>query len=69
MKVNKSNLTDYIIRFECEDDFTGEEQIELFSYLLKTGMAWKLQGFYGRTATAMIEAGYLDKSGKILKGI
>ena len=35
-----------------------EETVELFQELIDTGLAWKLQGAYGRTAMAMIEAGY-----------
>jgi len=43
-----------------------EETVELFSDLVKTGLAWQLQGFYGRTAKDMIENGYLDSEGNIL---
>lgn len=42
------------------------ETVKLFSYLVKTKMAWKLQGFYGRTAHNLIDSGVLDKKGNIL---
>jgi hypothetical protein len=55
--VNDRNLVDYIMRYEGDDDFTEEEVIELFQYLIDSGLAWKLQGMYGRTAVASINAG------------
>jgi hypothetical protein len=35
--------------------------------MVKSGIVWKLQGSYGRTATALIEQGYINKAGKVLK--
>ena len=62
------NITDKIIDFECGllDD-TGV--LELFAELIKNGMAWTLQGSYGRTASSLIDAGYIDTDGNItMKG-
>ena len=59
-KVNRSNMLDYIIDFE-EGSLEENDVIELFQFLVDTGMAWQLQGFYGRTAVALIEAGYVTK--------
>lgn len=42
-----------------------EGVIKLFSDLIKTGAAWRLQGSYGRQAARMIEAGIIDRHGEI----
>jgi hypothetical protein len=54
----KDNLAKIIAFEEGELDF--DEQVELFQELIDTGLAWKLQGIYGRTASALIEAGYCN---------
>lgn len=40
--------------------------IELFSSLLRSGLAWQLQGHYGRTAADFINAGVLTAKGEII---
>ena len=51
-------LVDRIISYE-NGDLDDEKTIALFQYLVDTGYAWHLQGNYGRTAKALIEAGYV----------
>jgi len=60
----KGQLTDMIINFE-EQQCTIEEILELFSVLIQTGMAWSLQGSYGRLARHLIDQGSLSDDGTI----
>lgn len=42
-----------------------EQVIAAWQYLHDTGMAYKLQGWFGRQATALLEAGHIvDNRGK-----
>jgi len=34
-----------------------EQVIEAWQHLIDTGLAWRLQGFFGRTAQHLIETG------------
>ena len=38
---------------------TNEEVINAWQYLVNTGLAWQLQGFFGRTAKELIEEGII----------
>lgn len=49
-------LLDLIIAYEA-GELDREETLELFRELTRTGLAWVLQGHYGRTAASLIEAG------------
>lgn len=60
-------LVDMIIDYES-GELPAENTMELFSGLVKSGMAWTLQGHYGRISQSLIDNGYLDKQGNILKG-
>ncbi len=55
-----SEFVDKICRYE-EGQMTDEEMISFFQELVNSGMAWSLQGHYGRTAMYLIESGYVHK--------
>jgi hypothetical protein len=50
------DVTGNIIAFE-QGELEHEDVITLFQELVNSGLAWQLQGSYGRTAMALIEAG------------
>lgn len=52
------NISDKIIKYE-QGDLGYDEIIDMFQELVKSGMAWKLQGHYGRTAADLIENGLI----------
>ena len=62
------DLTGAIIEYES-GELSGDAILALFAELIKNGQAWSLQGHYGRTASALIEGGYISRSGEILKDL
>ena len=45
-------------------DAQNEEQyIAAWQHLINTGLCWKLQGWFGRTAVRMIEDGLCNEGG------
>lgn len=47
---------DRMIAYE-QGELSYEDSITLFQELIDSGLVWKLQGSYGRTASALIDAG------------
>ena len=41
-----------------------EQVIEAWQHLIDTGMAWQLQGWFGRTASQLIEDGHCTPPNK-----
>ena len=48
-----------IIAFE-NGELGEDETLELFQHLIDSGLAWKLQGSYGRMAQNLIDQGLID---------
>lgn len=59
--VDKYDMSSAIIQYE-DGTIDDEGFIDLFQYLVDTGLAWSLQGHYGRTAAALIDDGYITLS-------
>lgn len=58
------DLVSAIMDYE-DGTLTEDETIQLFAALVESGMAWSLQGHYGRTASALIEAGIITPEGQV----
>lgn len=56
---NKYDVVGNIIDFET-GELDDDGVIVLFQHLVDSGQAWSLQGSYGRMATQLIEAGYIN---------
>lgn len=61
-----AGIVDDITEYE-NGGMSTNEVIHFFGKLVKAGLAFSLQGSYGRQAQSLIEMGYLDKDGKVLK--
>lgn len=53
-----------LISYEA-GELNPRETVELFALLVKSGMAYTLQGSYGRTANVLIHNGYLTPEGAV----
>jgi hypothetical protein len=63
---NKTKMTPYLATAIAEGFCEGEgasreEQIEAWQFLHDTGLAYQLQGWFGRTARALIEEGVINE--------
>lgn len=54
-------MTNYNATMIAEGVIDADEdtQIEAWQHLVDTGLAWRLQGFFGRTAARMIKEGII----------
>ena len=61
---NSFDVTSYILSYE-QGELSDKETIKLFQHLENTGMAYTLQGHYGRVSTSLIGAGLIKPNPKI----
>jgi len=54
---NRFDEVGFIMAFEA-GELTTEEAIDGFQRLIDSGIVWKLQGVYGRTANELIREGF-----------
>jgi len=50
------NLLSYLMPYE-EGELDDGQVVELFQFLVDSGLAWQLQGHYGRNAAYLIDIG------------
>lgn len=50
---------------EGVDSATDEEVIEAWATLIKSGVVWHLQGWFGRQASLLIKSGVISDEGEI----
>lgn len=54
---------------EDEEDENGEDTLRAWAFLIKAGLVWQLQGWYGRVATKLIDGGVISHQGVINREI
>lgn len=59
-QLSHKNIVSQLVRYEA-DEMTDDETIILFQQLIDSGLAWSLQGHYGRTAAYLIEQGVCNE--------
>jgi len=52
-----TNLEATMIAEGVQEAESDEQYIQAWQHLIDTGLAWQLQGFFGRTASSMIQSG------------
>jgi hypothetical protein len=65
-EIEWTNLATAYAEEFCEgENATTEEQLEAWAYLIMTGICWRLQGWFGRNASSLIERDLISKDGTI----
>lgn len=55
-EIDGTNFADFLFEYEA-NGLPYDKYVELFQYMVDTGIAWQLQGRIGREAMGLIEAG------------
>lgn len=63
-QIEMMDLYQRVIEYETEDH-TLEWIVQLFADLIATGLAWRLQGRYGREAKRYIDNGIINLQGDV----
>jgi hypothetical protein len=63
MSAVKNDLADKIMAYEA-GEMSDDEVIAFFQELVSTGLAWELQGDYGRTASMLVLQGHVKQKDK-----
>jgi hypothetical protein len=58
------DIVDQIIEYES-GEMESEDLLTMFAGMIENGMAWSLQGHYGRTAAGLIENGLISRDGEV----
>ena len=68
MSTEKKELSQYdaVMIAEGVEEADEETQLNAWAYLIRTGLCWQLQGYFGRMAQSLIEVGTISITGKIL---
>ncbi len=49
------------------EEISDHRMMDIMALLIESGEVWKLRGSFGRVATTLIDEGYIDSNGKVLK--
>lgn len=63
-QIEMMDLMRRVVQYESEAN-SLEWIVQLFADLIATGLAWQLQGRYGREAKAMIDEGIITVQGDV----
>lgn len=60
-------MTDFDATMIAEgvNEADNKTTLEAWAHLIKTGLSWRLQGWFGRRATELINSGLITRSGDL----